>query len=459
MEPELLKASVALKKIKQEFRGDVPAKDIDVIYKAARKAEGARRQADDDLDLVEKLNDDYFRMGSKIGTISEEGELVLMSKADFSNRVAHYAPEATGIDAPHEVFLRSPNHRSYSGVICDPDLPKEHDSKLNMWMGFGVEPIDGDVTPFLEYVFEILGNGDDAFANYVLDWCAWKVQNPAKPVKSTVLLYSDDEGTGKSTLGSIMRKIFGRHSRTVSSAQMAAKHNGWVLGAMFVGCDELDFSRSTIAMEKMKVMVTEETIRVEPKYIDSYDAPNTMAILNTSNSRNALPTSRSDRRIAMNELSKSKMQDTDYWGGFYAWLDADGLGVILKYLLERDVSSWDSQRDRPVTPLYLSSKRASLRDVGAWLGDCIDEESWGLRGNGHLGEGWISKAAIYQAYVKWHQKQREFDRKTPLEAFWIALYEFKLGEDKSQASDGTRRVKFPDWEILRVNFDRALREG
>ena len=46
---------------------------------------------------------------------------------------------------------------------------------------------------------------------YLIRWLAWAVQNPDKHSGVVIVLKSREQGTGKSTLGVVMLKIFRLH--------------------------------------------------------------------------------------------------------------------------------------------------------------------------------------------------------------------------------------------------------
>ena len=47
---------------------------------------------------------------------------------------------------------------------------------LNLWQGFALEPVEGDVTPWLQLLRALAPNEEDS--RYVVNWTALKVQDP-----------------------------------------------------------------------------------------------------------------------------------------------------------------------------------------------------------------------------------------------------------------------------------------
>lgn len=421
-----------------------------------------------EANLVGKINKDWFLLGEgnkvRIGKLGDDGKLTLLTKTDFCTWVAPMSTQ-TGENSPGEVWLRSPNRKQYSGVVCDPALDREADGKINVWTGYGVDPVAGDPKPFVDYARLILGNGNDAFGEYVLDWLAYKIQNPTKPVGTALMLFSEQEGTGKSTLGWIMRELFKHHSRILSATAIAAKHNSWMVGAMFIQCDEVNLRKFSSGMDRVKVLITSDKVEVEPKGVDSFAIDNCCGLLLTTNKRDALPTGRSDRRLAMNEVSVAEKQNARYWKPFYGWLENEGgLAIILDYLQKRDVSEWNAQRDRPVTALYLESKRASLRNVHGWWSACVNRRqllggsSQTVAAQAPQSSGWagVGKDVVYGMYCDWEARQREPDRPMGRVEFWIAMHEMGAVKDERKPKSGPRQVEFVDWEVASEGVNSML---
>ena len=50
---------------------------------------------------------------------------------------------------------------------------------------------------------------DETQRNHLLDWISWCLQNEAQKPTWSILLYSEEKGTGKSTIGEVLENLFG----------------------------------------------------------------------------------------------------------------------------------------------------------------------------------------------------------------------------------------------------------
>ena len=67
----------------------------------------------------------------------------------------------------------------FRGVTFQPGGPKAVNRHLNLWQGGGVDPAPGDWGLIRQHIDEVIANGNEEFAEYVIRWIAWAIQNPA----------------------------------------------------------------------------------------------------------------------------------------------------------------------------------------------------------------------------------------------------------------------------------------
>ena len=100
---------------------------------------------------------------------------------------------------------------------------------LNLYQGWGVEPVEGDCAPFERYLLEVWCNGDyrEAF-QYLRNWQFWGYQHPAE-VSGTGLVGTGPPGSGRSLLCAVNSAIFGLHSRELTAMQVQSHFTPWAL--------------------------------------------------------------------------------------------------------------------------------------------------------------------------------------------------------------------------------------
>ena len=113
-------------------------------------------------------------------------------------------------------WLAHRDRLQFRGVTFRPGKPKIVHECLNLWQGWGVEPRAGDWGLIRKHIEEVLAGGNAEFAEYVIRWIAWSIQNPAAPAEVALVLIGE-KGAGKGTLVRCLQRIFGAHAFQVTS--------------------------------------------------------------------------------------------------------------------------------------------------------------------------------------------------------------------------------------------------
>ena len=346
---------------------------------------------------------------------------------------------------PETVYLSSSNRREYRGITIDTDGPEVINNKINLWRGYGVTPSKGTAKRFLDYLQTVYPKEWE----YILNWSAWTIQNPDKRTNVALFLISSTQGTGKSTLGHILRKLFGSHAVKVSrSKDLTGDFTAHLASALFVHGDEILFRGNRAGADTLKTMITDDTLRLEAKGVSSFEADNRLSMLLTSNHEHAAHISPSDRRYAFVEADDALAGNKAFWTSFYRWLEDGGYSKTLHHLLSIDVSDFDPVADRPISELAMINKRGSLKQTAGWWRECIDTET--LVGSDDFefySEEWHLKSIIYKAYCEWQRKQSGSDDTVGADLFWKDMK--KLGAIKAakRAHGSARQVKLLSWNV------------
>jgi hypothetical protein len=136
--------------------------------------------------------------------------VVFQSKESFllrySNRSVWFdVPNKRGGGSHSESIALGPwwlGHRDrlqFRGVTFRPGEPKIVHECLNLWQGWGVEAKPGDWGLIRKHIEEALAGGNEEFAEYIVRWIAWSIQNPAAPAEVALVLIGE-KGAGKGTL-------------------------------------------------------------------------------------------------------------------------------------------------------------------------------------------------------------------------------------------------------------------
>jgi hypothetical protein len=279
------------------------------------------------------------------------------------------------------------------------------DDEYNFWRGFGVERMAGrdKVRRFIRHVWRIVCMKDRAKFKYMLRWLAWAVQNPGRNPETVVVLKSPREGSGKTTVSDVMRVLFGKHAVVITEPeQLLGKHNTHLEFASFVALEEALFAGDPRQASAMRSRITGATIRIEPKFIGSYEAPNIMHAILTTNHDWAIHAGQGARRWFVCEVSEERLGDEGYFNALYGDLEAGGYEQLLDMLLEVDLLGWHP-RQLVRTEELAEQQRMSADSVTQWLAAAAEDGGIGYQSPAGtysvLGlECWWHTSTLYGAY-------------------------------------------------------------
>jgi len=254
-------------------------------------------------------------------------EQILDEKA-FNKRMASYTynPErrlSTMMDE-HEA-------NKVDELCYEPALPPGFYSNgrkmlFNTHIGGGVEP-DKSVScqPFLDFTIHLFPIERERVE--VLRWVATLIARPGFKIPYALLMISERQGVGKSTLAeAVLAPIIGRHNYFAPSEKMiTSEFNHWCCEKRLVACHEVYAGHSFAAYNGLKSLITDQYVNCHKKHLAPYMIKNHVHLILCSNFLLALKIDTDDRRLLVPTVTESDRFD---WLGFYRFLDNGGLGAI-----------------------------------------------------------------------------------------------------------------------------------
>jgi hypothetical protein len=383
---ELVRAGVDDQTIFNIITDPANAISASVIDKGSRSDKYANRQiqrAHDTVgeDVVSRINRDYFAAleGKKVLYFREEDDntLTAMNAEAFSFEVAPIKQPFTDAKGNTRemdglpIWRDSTRRRYYGrGFVLDPSYA-HGDDQYNLWKGFGVQPAPGDWRLMHRHIVEVLANGNEAYADYIIRWAAWKFQHPAA-VPRVALVFRGGEGTGKGVFARAVMTAFGVHGQQISQAeQFTGRFNNHIRHCCLLYADEMQLVEQGND-GKLKTMITEPTIAIEAKGVDIVHIHNHLGIIMASNQDFFLPAGEGARRFAMFDVSAAHQKDNDYFTPLYAEIEAGGIGAMVYDLLKMDLGKWHPETARPDTAALDSQKASNLPPLERCLLQCLE---------------------------------------------------------------------------------------
>jgi hypothetical protein len=237
--------------------------------------------------------------------------------------------------------------RPWSGKkVYVPNQPKVVLEKglyhLNLWKPSKVKPSPNPDSKFFEdFLIRCLGSNEKA--NFVINFLAYRYQNPINKVPQALYLYGS-QGQGKSMFAEIITTVFGQSAvkRVGKTGDINSKGsvNNW--GRTFLIGEEIDVPKDSIFYSELKSFTGMSTVEADDKFISfgTYEIPAQLIMLS-----NKAPSfiEMGDRRFFISEW-ETGLEGNDkatFFNEFTATLRNGGYESISGLLNNRDLSSYD----------------------------------------------------------------------------------------------------------------------
>ena len=206
-------------------------------------------------------------------------------------------------------------------------------SAINTHIGCLIPPIKGDLTLFNEFLTKLLPNKDEK--KDVEKWIATIIARPEIRIGFALLMISEKQGIGKTTLGNhILAPLVGfRNTSFPRESDILSDYNEWVAHKRLSIANEIYLGSGWKAYQVLQSTITDSKLTVNKKHIRQYEIDNWCHIYACSNSIRALKIRREDRRWFVPTIGEKK-ETKKYWDTFYGWLNKGGLSNIRQWAMD-----------------------------------------------------------------------------------------------------------------------------
>ncbi|MCA3609597.1 MAG: hypothetical protein IOC65_08635 [Methylobacterium sp.] len=194
-------------------------------------------------------------------------------------------------------------------------------------------------------------------------------------MKWAILLASNQQGVGKSTLGmDVLGPLVGETNVSVPSEAnvVDSSFNGWQANKRLAIVNEIYSGQSWKAYNKLKSSITDPKVTLNEKYIPAHSIANWIHIFACSNSDRALKLEDTDRRWFVPTVTEQKWPDEKF-DRFHIWLKSGGLSIIKDAAEKWDKADYvkvgepapDTKRKQEMVYDSLSPAMSNLYDLVA----------------------------------------------------------------------------------------------
>lgn len=348
----------------------------------------------------------------------------------------------------------SPHRRTVAQVVYDPTgctTNASGEAILNLWRGFAHKPRAGNWELMFRHLHTVICSGSVQHLTYLLAWMAHLVQCPWEAPGVVIVLRSQREGTGKTTVLWWLSAMLGIHALMLSEpTQLLGRFNTHLETISFVGLNELGWAGDKNAAAKLKSIITDPTITIERKHGGVYSVPNLLHVMATSNSEWVVPAGDGARRFFVLDVNPVRAGDHAYFDALYHEAQNGGIEALMDFLLHFKLDTVNL-RAVPVTDALREQQERSLPLQAQWALDLADRgASTGLAGLINFGQT-VQTRALYEDYLTFATSRRS----RPLDPGPFGKWLTRIGLQPDRTSTHRQRVLPPADEFAKLVRKRA----
>ncbi len=271
--------------------------------------------------------------------------------------------------------------RQFEGLIFAPPPVTLPNNILNLWQGFAVDAVAGEVSLWLEVLAALVP--DTSERRYVLNWLAWKIQNPGG-VPDTILIFKGAKGTGKNSLFDPLMILFGPHAMLATDPELiAGRFTFHLMYLAFAVLDEAVFIGDPKQADRIKSRVTAKAMHYEQKGFTPVTGVNRCAYVMLTNHDYVWQATGDERRAVVIEVGEGLRANLNFWEQYHAWVTGSGPSALLHYLRTLDLTGFNPRAIPKGEALRKQVEQTALRDpAAAWWHQCLTEGAVRYRENG-----------------------------------------------------------------------------
>jgi len=334
---------------------------------------------------ISELHQMMLQLSNEVCVVMELGRIAMQDTGDLMTRAvftdvnyAHFVADVEDgedvrrVNVP-KLWLQSPDRVVAQSLVYSPGLPRLVQGHtglpdLNLWRGMGAAPELGDVDPWLELLTNSVK--DDWLRDWIISWCAYPLQNLGKKMNSFLLMFGPS-GTGKNLFLKPFHGIYGHNGIIVTNENIKSTFTSLYAQRQFVHADELTRAKGEedAVSQKIKFLVTSETINVNRKGQPEYEVDNHNNLAITSNYWDCIKLDQDDRRACVVRWDATEAGGVDrrgdqpYWLKYVRWADTVGPAALYDFLLKYDTSKFDPAAWAPETSWKQDVKEASMNSL------------------------------------------------------------------------------------------------
>lgn len=258
------------------------------------------------------------------------------------DRYAFTNEKGQNMATPLQLCRIDKDMKVYRAMTIDPTNTVKN--KVNLWNGFATKPYSGDdyldkCRRIVDHIERVICDNDPVVIEYVINWCANKIQYPTRRNK-TVLLIEGGQGSGKDTFGRIMTRVIGpAHAGFDSGERFLDRFNAHEEGRLLMCYEEVNMRRAE-QKRAIKAKITAEKMLIERKGVDRVEYENLCDYIMTTNDTGSVMMEENERRFFPIKTNDKNAQNAAYFKALYAEMEGEGIAAFMRYLMEVELDGF-----------------------------------------------------------------------------------------------------------------------
>ena len=341
------------------------------------------------IKTLDELLSRFTLVYGQSGTVFDRAEHQLVALSDMRDACLTRYLHRSWAEHPARAIVRMEE------VGFDPG-GRDPNVTCNLWGGWPTKPSKEGSCEKLLSVLRYMCSADEKpekLYEWILCWLAYPIKVPGAKMKSTLVVHGP-EGTGKNIFFDAYRMIYGRYGRIIGQDAIEDRFNDWSSRKLFLIANEV-VARSELfhVKNKLKSLITDDLIRINPKNMAAYDERNHVNLVFLSNEMIPVVLSEDDRRYAV--CYTPPPLAADFYEQVGEEIKAGGVAALHRYLLDLDIGAFSEHTKPPLNSAKLELIEQSRDNISRFFFDLEDGDIPGFTAMPALAKH------VYEAYRTW----------------------------------------------------------
>ena len=339
-------------------------------------------------------------------------------------------------------------------VVFDPTGAAQLPEYVNLFDKLPVEPSEsGKCERIVEHVWNLCQENEALF-DWVIRWLAYPLQNPGAKMRTALVLHGRTEGTGKTKLGQVMRRIYGRYAVSVGQPELQRDFNDWMSAKLLILAEEV-VSRADRAHHQgmLQNLITNDRVQINTKNMPIREEANHANFIFFSNVQIPMLLNKKDRRYTVIRVERE--HPADYFAAIDHELDNGGDAAFLNYLLKVDMKGFNPSRPDEAFNEYTRPFENRDRMHLITMGMQVDQRFFEFWRTGYAGVPFCccTSQDLFTAFKAWCRVSGE--RFVPNNTQFGRTISDELESLGAPPKKSVRHKAFSDKQVHEGDFDAA----